>query len=400
MSETTEEATVEVNIVEDVAVQESEVVEEKAEEIVINPLEALRDDNSELKRPFDEVRNDLDAKLKECNERILTAEKLYLATVDMNKTVHSKDVNASQEEKEWRDIKVKLANTLLKDKVKLNVGGERYTTTVGTLTRKAGTHLNEIFSGEWQLELDDLDKSIFIDRNGQIFAYVLEYLRTDTVADEVLDNEILRHSLATEAKYFSLTDLMKILTDADEMYASRAKIAKTFPTGTLLGIEQMKKLNEFYGKEDQRWTLIHKASKDGFDAASFHTRCNNQGPTMTIIRSNNNCLFGGYTAVPWTSDGTYKNDATAFLFTLTNPHNIPPTKYLVTAGSAASAVMHNATHGPYFGNSALHVSDGSNASNSNIGFPNIYADSTAKGSATFTGATAFLVFDMEIFKLG
>ena len=379
---------------------ESVETEEPMEKIPPSPLKPLRDDNSELKGPFDQVRNDLDAKLKKCNERILTTKKLYLATVDMTKTVKDKHVSASVEEKEWRDIKIKLANTLFKNMVRLNVGGERYTTTVGTLTRGTGTYFTEIFAGQWQLQLDDLDKSIFIDRNGATFAYVLEYLRTDTVADDVLKDELLRHRMIVEAKYFRLSDLTKILTDAEVIHAETARIAKTFPNGTLLGIEQIKKLNEFYGKPDQAWTLIHKASRDGFDAASFHNRCKNQGPTFTIIRSSTNWIFGGYTAVAWTSDGNYKNDATAFLFTLANSHDIPPTKYLVNPGNASHAVLHSASYGPYFGSTAIGVSNSSNTSNSTIGFPNCYVDSTGKGNVTFTGSTTFLVADMEVFKLG
>ncbi|CAF3964512.1 unnamed protein product, partial [Rotaria sp. Silwood1] len=64
-----------------------------------------------------------------------------------------------------------------------------------------------------------------------------------------------------------------------------------FPNGSLLQPAHERKLNEFYDKIYQRWKLIYKASHDGFDANAFHSRCNNQGPTMTIIQSNNNYLF-------------------------------------------------------------------------------------------------------------
>ncbi|CAF4311702.1 unnamed protein product, partial [Rotaria sordida] len=133
-----------------------------------------------------------------------------------------------------------------------------------------------------------------------------------------MKDETLFDSLLIEAEYFCLHSLIDKLTEI------------LFPNGTLLQKEHQKKLNEFYGKTNQRWELIYKATHDGFDANTFHSRCNNKGPTMTIIQSNNNYLFGGYTAIPWTSEGdSYKNDTTAFLFTLTNPHNIPPTKYLI-----------------------------------------------------------------------
>ncbi|CAF5083634.1 unnamed protein product, partial [Rotaria sp. Silwood1] len=169
--------------------------------------------------------------------------------------------------KEWKDIKVKLATTSIQGKVILDVGGDKFSTSVETLTREKNTFFTALFSKQWQLERDPDDESIFIDRDGKLFNYILAYLRTNKLSSDILNNDSLRELLLTEAEYFHL-----------------------------------------------------HASRDGFDANAFHSRCNNKGPTMTIIQSNNNYLFGDYTAIPWTSDNSYKNDITAFLFTLTNPH--------------------------------------------------------------------------------
>jgi hypothetical protein len=359
-----------------------------------NALKAFREDVSELKVPFDKVRDEVNSKLTKGSERIAATETLYSAAANITKTLQQKYTNASNEQKEWKDVKVKLATTLLKEKVTLNVGGNRYITSLHTLTRENDTYFTEKFSQNWESELDGTDKSLFIDRNGETFTYILEYLRTDAVCDDVLMDEILRHNLMIEAKFFRLQNLVNILTEAEKTI-----VGKTFPNGTLLTLEQKKKLNEFYGKQDQRWTLIYKASCDGFDVNAFHTRCNNQGPTMTIVQSNTGYLFGGYTAVAWTSaGGSYMNDTTTFLFTLTNPHNIPPTKYLINPGNSGNAVYHHSGYGPYFGTGAIILSNGSNSSNSSIGFPNVYIDTTGKGSATFTGGSSFLTSEIEVFK--
>jgi hypothetical protein len=146
--------------------------------------------------------------------------------------------------------------------------------------------------------------------------------------------------------------------------------------------------------------LIYKASRDGFDANAFHTRCDNKGPTLTVIQSNNNYLFGGYTSIPWTSDGTYKNDTTAFLFTLTNPHNIPPTKYLIKPGGT-NAVNHGGSYGPTFGGGHdIYVANASNANTTSYtNFPHAYTDTTGQGNNTFTGAKNFTTVDIEVFQL-
>jgi hypothetical protein len=161
------------------------------------------------------------------------------------------------------------------------------------------------------------------------------------------------------------------------------------------------KLNDFYNNWNQNWLLIYKASRDGFDANAFHSRCDNKGPTMTIIRSNNNYLFGGYTSVAWTSTSAYKNDTNAFLFTLTNPHNIPPTKYQIDSTKAANAVYHLGSCASIFGGCldlVLHANSNSNNS-SHTTFPYKYIDTTGKGNNTFTGAKNFTTSDIEVFKL-
>jgi hypothetical protein len=160
-------------------------------------------------------------------------------------------------------------------KVILNVGGEKYTTSIDTLTaREQGTFFTDLFARQWQLERDPKDESIFIDRNGKLFTHILEYLRSGTVPNNVKSDESLRQSLVTEADFFRLPKLIDLLAKP------------TFPGTTLLeSYEHKQKLNEFYGKPDQQWELIYKATRDGFSVDTFHKKCDGKGPTITIIQS-------------------------------------------------------------------------------------------------------------------
>lgn len=46
---------------------------------------------------------------------------------------------------------------------------------------------------------------------------------------------------------------------------------------------------------------------NGFTAAKFQELCNNKGPTLTVVKSHLNKIFGGYTALSWDNiSGTYK----------------------------------------------------------------------------------------------
>jgi BTB/POZ domain-containing protein KCTD9 len=64
--------------------------------------------------------------------------------------------------------------------------------------------------------------------------------------------------------------------------------------------------------------MIYKATRDGFSAFNFHLKCDNRGPTLTLVKSSsNNEIFGGYTSIPWTSSQyRWVRDDKAFLFTL------------------------------------------------------------------------------------
>jgi hypothetical protein len=128
---------------------------------------------------------------------------------------------------------------------------------------------------------------------------------------------------------------------------------------------------------------------------SFHSKCDNQGATVTIIRSVNGYLYGGYTSISWTSRGTYAPDNTAFLFTLTNPNGIPPTKYPISPGK--NAIYDMPSYGPTFGTGHDLYMD-SNNTNGYTNFPHAFQDSTGHGNNTFTGNRNTQAADIEVFK--
>jgi len=83
---------------------------------------------------------------------------------------------AFEEQKtKWDEEKDKIAN-LTTRRVKLDVGGVFFTTSLHTLTRSKGSMLESMFGGRWKLEKDENDR-VFIDRNGKYFQFVLDYLR-------------------------------------------------------------------------------------------------------------------------------------------------------------------------------------------------------------------------------
>ena len=65
--------------------------------------------------------------------------------------------------------------------------------------------------------------------------------------------------------------------------------------------------------------MIYQATKHGDKSENFKQHCNNKGPTLTIIKSENNEIFGGFTKCNWTNENfAYSYDECAFLFSITN----------------------------------------------------------------------------------
>ncbi|CAF1310494.1 unnamed protein product [Rotaria sordida] len=177
--------------------------------------------------------------------------------------------------------------------------------------------------------------------------------------------------------------------------------------GTLLCADYQMKLNDFYGNATQKWQLIYKATKNGFDAEDFHRCADNKGPTMTVIQvGTGDYLFGGYAQISWGSDNKYKVDPAAFIFTLTNPHGIQPTKFFQNPGHQY-AVCHGKTTGPCFGGvvkdyqhftDILIANDAKKNQKSHSDFPATYLDTTNKGDTLFTGTQYFTVKEIEVYQ--
>ena len=61
--------------------------------------------------------------------------------------------------------------------------------------------------------------------------------------------------------------------------------------------------------------LCYSGVLHGWSSSTFHSRCNNKGPTVTVARrSDNGRVFGGYTTRSWVSSGSYAYDYDAFLW--------------------------------------------------------------------------------------
>jgi len=103
-------------------------------------------------------------------------------------------------------------------------------------------------------------------------------------------------------------------------------------------------------------TLLYQASRDGFIPKSFHSKCDGILGTLTLVKSNNEYIFGGYTKADWFSSIGYYNkyDDNAFLFSLVNGYNTTVKMSITNPNNAIVAADYL---GPSFGSADVAACD-------------------------------------------
>lgn len=100
--------------------------------------------------------------------------------------------------------------------VELNVGGVFYTTSLATLTKEPNSLLAQMFGSKGrQGVMKDSKGKYFIDRDGVLFRYVLDYLRNQKMI--LPENFHERDRLRNEAEYFNLPDMAAEMVPASRL---------------------------------------------------------------------------------------------------------------------------------------------------------------------------------------
>jgi len=103
--------------------------------------------------------------------------------------------------------------------------------------------------------------------------------------------------------------------------------------------------NEHKVKKTYSLKLLYRGSHDGYKPSVFHSLCDNQGPTITVIRTKKNEIIGGYNPTSWDKTlESYTHTPYSFLFAVKSSGNV-----VSFCRKPATAVRHDPTYGPAFG---------------------------------------------------
>lgn len=157
---------------------------------------------------------------------------------------------------------------------------------------------------------------------------------------------------------------------------------------------------------EKKLELLYRGSRDGWNSADFHRLCDDQGPTVVLIRSSFHHIFGGYSDQAWASwDTRWVISQHAFLFSLTDGKGREPARLDLKNGAYPSIYL-GKTCGPVFGDGNkgfdLFITSRPNkspTSYSKLGSafalpPGCDARTYLAGSRYF-----FMVSEMEVFKV-
>ena len=186
---------------------------------VFSIIEKAKLDIESLLNDIKVKEDEYDTKVKEHEEDYATMVKQLETSIAAKlhelEESYSKNRKALETEKhEWEQEKKSIATShTFEPRIKLDIGGTRFTTTLTTLTRFPDTMIGAMFSGRHQLTVDE-SGHYFIDRDGTHFRHILNYLRCPEEFDvESMDAGHVKE-LRKEVKYYGLDSLMQVINNA------------------------------------------------------------------------------------------------------------------------------------------------------------------------------------------
>jgi len=144
--------------------------------------------------------------------------------------------------------------------------------------------------------------------------------------------------------------------------------------------------------------LLYRGSRDGFDANTFHTKCDDAEATLTIVKSTSGNIFGGYSDQSWKVTNNYKTSNNCWLFSIDHKEIYPVKK------NNTQAIYTYSSYGPTFGGGHdlyIYLYANGSGSYSNLGHSyecNSSLNPTEKQSR-LAGSYQFAIEEVEVYAV-
>jgi hypothetical protein len=228
---------------------------------------------------------------------------------------------------------------------------------------------------------------------------LLEFVRFGFVSPETMQRAVEFISSSFESLTFALWSSLRNRLSLSVAPPSQPDRVRPVPPIDSKIISTIPEIFSVLG--DKTFRLLYRGSRDGFAANAFHGGCDGHPNPVTLISSTNECIFGGYTPLTWSSRASWVSDPslTSFIFTIKNPHNLPARIFKQT--KEADVIYQASSFGPVFGHNELYVYgewQSPNKCASSLG--DTYTNDTGiAGNQVLTGAPYFAVDEIEVFEV-
>ncbi|KAG6928701.1 potassium channel tetramerization domain containing 21 [Chelydra serpentina] len=154
---------------------------------------------------------------------------------------------------------------IMSEPITLNVGGKLYTTSLSTLTSFPDSMLGAMFSGNMPTKRDS-QGNCFIDRDGKVFRYILNFLRTShlDLPEDFQEMGLLRR----EADFYQVQPLIEALQEKEVELSKAEKNAMLNIT-----LDQRTQTVHFTVREAPQIYSLSSSNMEVFSAHIFSTSC-------------------------------------------------------------------------------------------------------------------------------
>jgi len=145
-----------------------------------------------------------------------------------------------------------------------------------------------------------------------------------------------------------------------------------------------------------KFEKIFTMSINGDSSKDFHNFCDNKGPTLTIIKTTKNKIFGGFTPLNWENRGGNKYDEKnqTFIFSL----NLMKKYDMID--NEREAIYCAGEYGPIFGSSDFQIETNMKKGTT---YANKFTNFLSNNNLELTGGKGndetFDIEDIEVFKV-
>lgn len=246
--------------------------------------------------------------------------------------------------------------------VRLNVGGSPTTIWRSVLAASRVSVLGGLFEGVWDDRLPrDAAGRIVVDESPECFKYIIRNLLGEapqTVGESRNANTFSVSSCSTPENESYLSSVIHMLGWQPSIARGSFILS---PSDYVSFIELLRAW--CHPQPLQGLELLYRASRDGFNSAAFHTRCNSSSRTISLVRvasgeGSKESFVGGFSDAAWAPSGpggcAYSTGAFIFEFLDGRVSSETGKKWGIRT-NRDYAIRRDPSRGPCFGNADFEV---------------------------------------------